>query len=73
MKFTITGPWLPSVHFRGYVIEHGQPGGILLELIVVGHFKGQVLSVPDTWINRALIWCLDIHFTHDGDILSRVP
>jgi len=72
MKFIISGPWLPSVHRRGYVIEHGAPAGYLLELIVGGEFEGQVVSVPVTWINRALVWWFDIHFG-DEDKLGLVP
>ena len=72
MKFIISGPWL-SVYQRGYVIEYGLVGGGFLELLVIGEFKGQVVSVPDTWINRALVWWLDIHFGIDSDQLSRVP
>ena len=72
MKFIISGPWLPAVHRRGYVIEHGTPCGQLDELIVVGQFKGQVVSMPATWINRALIWWFDIHFD-ETDQLELVP
>lgn len=72
MKFIISGPWLPSVHRRGYVIEHGSPAGYLDELVVVGKFKGQVVSVPATWINRALVWWFDIHFGLD-DRLEFLP
>lgn len=72
MKFIISGPWLPSVHRRGYVFERGTPAGYLDELIVVGQFKGQVVSMRATWINRALIWWLDIHFG-ETDQLERVP
>ena len=71
MRFIISGPWLPSVHRRGYVIERGTPAGYIDELIVVGQFKGQVVSLPATWINHALIWWLDIHFG-ETDQLERV-
>lgn len=72
MRFIISGPWLPSVHRRGYVIEHCAPDGYFLPLIVVGQFKGQVVSMPATWINRALIWWLDIQFG-EADQLGLVP
>ncbi len=72
MRFTISGPWLPRVYRRGYVIEYAHPDGYLFELIVVGQFKGQVVSMPATWINHALIWWLDIHFG-ETDQLERVP
>ncbi len=72
MRFIISGPWLPSVHRRGYVIERGTAVGYIDELIVVGEFKGQVVSLPATWINHALIWWLDIHFG-DADKLGLVP
>ena len=72
MKFIISGPWLPSVHRRGYVMEYATPGGYLFALVVVGQFKGQVVSVPATWINHALIWWFDIHFG-DEDQLGLVP
>ena len=68
MKFIISGPWLPSVHRRGYVIEHGTPGGDLLELVVVGQFKGQVVSLPSTWINHALIWLFNIRFDAEAPV-----
>lgn len=72
MKFIISGPWLPSVHRRGYVIERGTMAGNIDELLVVGEFKGQVVSVPATWINHALVWWLDIHFG-ETDQLGLVP
>jgi len=59
---------LPSVHRRGYVIELGSADGRLLELIVVGQFKGQVVSMPATWINQALIWLFNIRFESEPGV-----
>jgi len=71
VRFIISGPWLPAYR-RGYVIEHAHPAGWLFRLVVVGQFKGQVVSVPATPINRALVWFFDIHFDQ-ADQLGLVP
>lgn len=73
MKFIISGPWLPKVHQHGRIIEHGLPPGLLLELVVVGQFKGQVVSLPSTWINHVLIWFFNIRFDTEPGVYRFAP
>ena len=65
MKVLITGPWVPEQHHYGAVIEQGDRWGTVWEQIVIGQFKGQVVTMPNTWWNRLRIFMFDIRYEED--------
>ena len=62
MKVLITGPWIPRQHYYGAIIEQGDRWGTVSVQIVIGQFKGQVVSVPNNWWNRLAIWMFEIRY-----------
>ena len=64
-KVLITGPYVPRQHRYGTVIEEGDRMGNVWQLIVIGQFKGQVVTLPYTWWNRLSVWLFEIRYEED--------